>query len=129
MKYYIVQKNKMSDEIRRYLNRQNIYEYRQSLKDKSNCVLISDEQFNKYQDKSSPNPEEMFEKKELIQAMRNLICTQLSKQEKAVIVHIYYEGHTQEETARIMQITQSSVSTYLKRALVKLQDKLHNFGY
>ena len=53
--------------------------------------------------------------------------TQLSRQERNVIVHIFYEGHSQEETAKIMGISQPSVCIYLKRALRKSKDKRHSF--
>jgi len=55
-----------------------------------------------------------------------IISSCLSEQGKTVVIHIFYEGYTQVETAKFTGISQPTVSIYPKRALHKLKGKSHN---
>ncbi len=93
-------------------------------------VLVPDEDLlglNK--DGFSPSAADEVEQRETSRIIKEIISSCLSKQEKAVVIHIFYEGYTQEETAEIMDIKQSTVSIYHKRALCKLTGELHNYGF
>lgn len=127
MKYFIAKKIKVSKEVRQQLERFHSYEMRQLDKDVNWVVLLSDESFETHCDDNSPSPEEEIERKDILDIVKKLVETQLTAQEKAVIVHIFYEGHSQVETAKIMGITQQTVNDYLNRAYRKLKKKLLNY--
>ncbi len=93
-------------------------------------VLVPDEDLlGLNEDGFSPSAADEVEQRETSRIIKEIISSCLSKQEKAVVIHIFYEGYTQEETAEIMGIKQSTVSIYLKRALCKLKGELHNYDF
>ncbi len=90
-------------------------------------MYVCDEDiYSLYENGYSPSASDEYEHKENVRMLRKIISETLSKQEKAVVIHIYYEGYTQEQTAKIMGISQPTVNVYLKRALCKLRCKIDN---
>ncbi len=108
----------------------NVYEYRQRKRYDEIVVLVPDEDLlglNK--EGFSPSAADEVKQREISHMIKEIISSCLSKQEKAVVIHIFYEGYTQEETAEIMGIKQSTVSIYFKRELHNLKGKLHNCDF
>ncbi len=70
--------------------------------------------------------DELYEEKERKLYIDSILKKHLSDREQAVIRLIIYEQYTQAETAKILGITQPTVSIYYKRALAKLKGILNN---
>ena len=110
--------------MKRFENRER---YRKKV-DGQRLVLPDNEEFLGMFGYSTPSPEQAVENKETSEMLCRLIDSCLSNREKEVVIHIFYDEWTQEQTAEVLGITQQSVNIYLKRALTKLKNKLDNIN-
>ncbi len=75
------------------------------------------------QDKISPNPEELIEKKEIIAVLTKAI-DELPEKEKKVVSLYYYNDRSNKEIAEILELSDSRISQLHTKAILRLRGKL-----
>jgi RNA polymerase sigma factor (sigma-70 family) len=69
------------------------------------------------------NAVEAYEEKQLLACLHEALQN-LDEQDRELIAIIYYDGHTQQEAAEILNVSQKTVSKRHKKAIDKLRNSL-----
>ncbi len=105
----------------------DVSDYRRKLRDKKYTVCWDDEEMiSIYAHKEVPSTESEYLKKEMRDAIRTIISTKLSERQREAVIYVFYEGMTLKQTADVMGVNLTTVSTYIERALEKIK---HNLEY
>ncbi len=75
------------------------------------------------QDRISPNPEDLIEKKEIIAILTKAI-NELPEKEKNVVSLYYYNDRSNKEIAEILELSDSRISQLHTKAILRLRGKL-----
>ena len=96
-----------------------------------NMASLEDLMFNRGEhninDRNQNIPEQIYEKKEVQEALSNTIQN-LPKQEKTVISLYYYEELTYKEIGYIMDLSESRISQIHSKAILTLKNQLIKMG-
>ncbi len=77
------------------------------------------------EDKSSPDPQQLVERKELVEALTRVLG-QLPKREKLVLALYYHEGLTLREISKVMDLSESRVCQLHTQSILRLRALLNS---
>jgi RNA polymerase sigma factor for flagellar operon FliA len=90
-------------------------------------LLVNKGEYYINNDKDINTPEDIFEKKEIIETLGRII-DELKDNEKIVISLYYYEELTYKEIGHIMELSESRISQIHSKAILNIKNKLKKLG-
>ncbi|CCQ93038.1 RNA polymerase sigma factor whiG [[Clostridium] ultunense Esp] len=90
-------------------------------------LLINKGEYYIKNDNNLDTPENIYEKKEIIEILGNII-DELQENEKTVISLYYYEELTYKEIGHIMELSESRISQIHSKAILNIKNKLIKLG-